>query len=100
MTLFITMATTSHMTMRELTMATFAGRLTDRLGRIVLDRTGLTGFFDIDLTYTSESQALSSTGETPTIMTAVREQLGLRLEAMREPVDVLVVDRVEPPTEN
>jgi uncharacterized protein (TIGR03435 family) len=100
LTLFVTMATASHMSTRELTMDTFARRLTGLLGRLVLDRTGLDGFFDIDLTYTSESQALSGSGDTPTIVTAVREQLGLRLEATRAPVDVLVVDRVEPPTEN
>jgi uncharacterized protein (TIGR03435 family) len=98
--LYVTMATSSHMTMRELTMATFAQRLTGRLGRLVLDRTGLQGFFDIDLTYVAESQALSNTGDTPTLVTAVREQLGLRLESTRASVDVLVVDRVEPPTEN
>ena len=100
LTLFVTMATSSHMTMRELTLETFARRLTERLGRLVLDRTGLEGSFDIDLTYVAESQALSNTGDTPVLVTAVREQLGLRLESTRAPVDVLVVDRVEPPTEN
>ena len=98
--LFVTMASSSHMTMRELTMDTFARRLTAQLGRLVIDRTGLKGFFDVDLTYVSESQALSSTSDSPTILTAVREQLGLRLDSTREAVNVLVIDRVEPPTQN
>ena len=100
LTLFVTMSNGSHMTMRELTMATLAQRLTAQLGRLVIDQTGLPGFFDVDLTYTSESQALSGGGDAPTLLTAVREQLGLTLESIRMPVDVLVVDRIEPPSEN
>jgi uncharacterized protein (TIGR03435 family) len=98
--LFITMAASSHMTMRELTMATLARRLTTQLDRLVLDRTGLEGFFDVDLTYVSESQALSGGSEASALIPAIREQLGLRLEATRAPVEVLVIDRVEQPTEN
>src|SRR5262245_27616795 len=79
------------------------------LRRVVLDRTGLTGSFDVDLTCTPdqipqgppppgapELPPIDPNG--PSIFTAVQEQLGLKLDAERGPVDVLVVDTVEPPT--
>ena len=79
-------------------------------GRMVLDRTGLTGRFDIDLTYTPSAfttEALAQRpGATPPpgvdpsgppLITALREQLGLRLDPVRAPVEVLVIEHVEPP---
>ena len=63
-------------------------------GRIVVDRTGLKGPFVIDLEW-SQDQTLS---DLPSIFTAVQEQLGLKLEPARAPVDVLVIDSVERPT--
>jgi uncharacterized protein (TIGR03435 family) len=71
--------------------------------RRVLDETGLTGRFDIDLTWdpTFElppDQRVSS--DAPSIFTAVREQLGLRLEPAKAYRPVLVIDSAEPPTEN
>jgi uncharacterized protein (TIGR03435 family) len=59
----------------------------------VLDRTGLKGSFDITLDWTPENNADLASG--PTIFTAVQEQLGLKLEARKGPVDVLVVDSAE-----
>jgi len=76
--------------------------------RIVVDRTGLTGNFDIDLTFTPERMpqgtpppgvqlpAIDPNG--PSVFTAVQEQLGLKLESDRGPVEVLVIDHVERPT--
>lgn len=98
--LFITMANQSHLTMREQTMDMFARRLTLQLDRLVLERTGLAGLYDMDLTYTSEAQAFAGAGEAPAVLTAVREQLGLRLESAREPVPLLVIDAIERPTAN
>ena len=65
------------------------------VGRIVEDRTGLTGSFDLELTWT---RAVSPQGEPigASLFTALQEQLGLKLEPVRAPVDVLVIDRVEP----
>lgn len=63
-------------------------------GRVIVDRTGLTGRFDFDLTWTP--QALDAGAES--FFTALREQLGLRLEAAKAPVDVLVIDAAEKPT--
>ena len=64
--------------------------------RIVVDRTGLTGGFQIDLEYSPDQTA----SDKPSIFSAVNEQLGLKLEATRGPVDVVVVDHVERPAED
>jgi uncharacterized protein (TIGR03435 family) len=81
--------------------------LTDfgNLGRPVVDSTGLTGTFDIHLVFAPDE---ADTGEpppsvdpaVPSIFTALQEQLGLRLESSKSPVDVLVIDRVERPSAN
>jgi uncharacterized protein (TIGR03435 family) len=76
--------------------------------RIVIDRTGLSGNFDVDLTYTPDRlpqgppppgvQMPSIDPNGPSLFTAVQEQLGLKLESERGPVEVLVIDHVERPT--
>lgn len=76
--------------------------------RIVVDKTGLTGAFDIDLTFTPDRmpQGGPSPGvpmptidpNGPSLFTALQEQLGLKLESQRAPVEVLVIDHVERPT--
>jgi len=81
------------------------------LGRLVVDRTGLQGPFDIALDYVPETTVSASAGQSeqvgaapqpggPSLLTALREQLGLRFEKRQEPVDVLVIDHVEMPTPN
>ncbi len=87
-----------------------AGRLATVLaapsGRPVIDRTGLTGMFNIDLEWTPVLSASGSpdgaaAADTPvSIFTAVEEQLGLKLEPATAPIDVLVIDRAERPTGN
>jgi uncharacterized protein (TIGR03435 family) len=98
-----------YLSAREITMTALAGRLSPIVGRRVLDRTGLAGNFDLDLTY-----ALDSPGpgfgppnglpppapDAPSIFTAVQEQLGLRLQSIRNPTDVLVIDHAEKPEDN
>jgi uncharacterized protein (TIGR03435 family) len=64
------------------------------IDRPVLDRAGLTGRFDWDLRWENDPTG-ASTGVS--ILSALQEQLGFRLEPSRGPVDVLVVDRVEQP---
>jgi uncharacterized protein (TIGR03435 family) len=84
---------------REITMINFARNLQNVAGRVVLDRTGLEGPYSFDLTF--EVQPLSTSpndGLGAAIFTAVEEQLGLKLEAAREPVNVLVIDHAERPT--
>ena len=65
--------------------------------RPVIDRTGLTGDFDMELTFAPYNSAVADS-PAPDLFTAVQEQLGLRLEPARAPVDVLVIDHVEKPT--
>ncbi len=86
------------------------GVLGNVLGRPVIDRTGLTGTFDVSLQFQPDFQAAFNVPperggaapptDAPSIFAAVQEQLGLKLESTRGPVDVLVVDRAERPTEN
>jgi uncharacterized protein (TIGR03435 family) len=84
------------------------------VGRRVIDRTGLTGRFDFTLTWTPDSLPPRAPGTSPdqpitvngvkidpngpSLVTAIQEQLGLKLESTKGPVDVLVIDHVEKPT--
>jgi uncharacterized protein (TIGR03435 family) len=68
----------------------------------VVDRTGLRGDYEADLEFDFRgtlSAANADPGK-PSVFTAVQEQLGLRLQRSREPVDVLVIDSIEMPSEN
>ena len=72
-------------------------------GRYVVDRTGLRGGYKISLKYELANVALGAVAPPEnalSVFTAVREQLGLRLEPSRTEQDVLVIDRLERPTEN
>ena len=88
---------------RGVTTAMIAQELTRRLERFVIDRTGLAGTFDFDLRWAPESATVPAAGEAPLsdlppLITAVREQVGLRLVQARAPVDVFVVEAVSRPT--
>ena len=74
-------------------------------GRPVLDRTALTGKFDWTLDWVPDSPAPGDDSAAtpqigPTIFTAVQEQLGLKLEPGKRPIDSIVIDRITHPTEN
>jgi uncharacterized protein (TIGR03435 family) len=70
-------------------------------GRPVLDRTGLTGEFNFDLSEFASFTYNYKGGTSPqSIFAAIEDQLGLKLETTRAPVEVLVIDHVERPTEN
>jgi len=78
-------------------MQQLAAVLAGPAGYQVVDRTGIAGAFDIDLKWTPDN----SNGTGPSLFTAIQEQLGLRLEPGRAPVEILVVDHAERiPTEN
>jgi uncharacterized protein (TIGR03435 family) len=84
-------------------MAAFVSLLSNlpAVGRSVEDRTGLRGLYDIGLTYTRPRPTDAADGsDGPSIFTALQEQLGLTLEPIRLAVDVVVIDRVTPPTPN
>jgi len=68
-------------------------------GRTVVDKTGLTGNYDIDLKWTPDDQQ-GTPDAGPSLFTALEEQLGLKLVPAKGPVDKLVVDHVEKPSEN
>jgi uncharacterized protein (TIGR03435 family) len=94
--------------------ADLAGGLSFLLGRSVVDKTGLAGRFRIVLTFTPDTSTIPfpdagepgapATAPTadvgPDVFTALQEQLGLKLESAKGPVEVIVIDRVERPTEN
>jgi len=96
--------------------AQLATSLSPWVNRIVVDRTGLTGAYQVDLHWTPDQlpQGGSAPGGGPTlgnspsplppvdpngpsIFTAVQEQLGLKLDSTRAPVDVVVIDHLEQP---
>ena len=84
----------NELTAGALPMNEFARFLALNTGRLVVDRTGLTGVWDFDLKY-SPDNAPNPDPDRPSICTALQEQLGLRLQATTGPVEVLVIDRVE-----
>jgi len=82
--------------------------LQTQLGRPVIDKTNLEGLFDVELHFSLQVTAVAGAqgGATaphalaPSLFTAVQEQLGLKLESAREPGDVLVIERIQRPTQN
>jgi uncharacterized protein (TIGR03435 family) len=91
---------------RKLTIDQLAATLSTHVNRPVVNRTDLTGLFDIDLRYMPDytpfipagAPPLPTDPNAPPLFTAVQEQLGLKLETARGPVDVLVIDSVEKPS--
>jgi uncharacterized protein (TIGR03435 family) len=85
-------------------MTTTANQLQGRgADRPILDRTNLAGHFDVDFQWATEANRLSggstvSSSDPTSLFTTITEQLGLKVESRREPMDVLVVDHVERPT--
>ena len=72
-------------------------------GRMVVDRTGLTGSWDFELAYAVEARGADAPPvdpNAPSLFTAVQEQLGLKLEPTKGPVEVLVIDSIEKPVED
>ena len=82
-------------------LTSLAAMLSRQLQRTVLDKTGLTGKYDLDLKWaTEDSKEPLPDSSTPSIFTALQEQLGLKLQSSKGPVETLVVDHVEMPSEN
>lgn len=78
------------------------GVLATQVGRVVEDRTGLVGGWDFDLKFTPTVPGanFSPDPNAPSVFTAIQEQLGFKLESIKAPVEVTVIDHVERPTEN
>ena len=86
---------------RRMGMQRFAQLLSRRVGRIVVDHTELAGAYDFKLEWSLDLSVQTNVDAAgPSVFTAIREQLGLRLEAANDQAPVLVIDQVEHPTEN
>jgi uncharacterized protein (TIGR03435 family) len=94
-----------------LTMAALASSLSGVVQRTVTDRTGIEGTFQMKLTWTPDQMPRTGSDATkikgakidpngPSIFTALQEQLGLKLQSARGPVDVFIIERVERPSLN
>ena len=95
------------------TLSMFAGLLGMVLDRPVIDKTGITSYFEIHLVFSPDDSAAPRpvtadpgasaavrAPDAPGIFQAIQEQLGLRLVPAKGPVDVLVIDHIERPSEN
>jgi bla regulator protein blaR1 len=100
-----------QLTAQGLPMSSVARLLSQQLGLMVQDETGLTGKYDFTLQWSPDRGAADDGPPPPdnsastesagtSVFTAIREQLGLKLESRKAPVEVLVIDHVEAPSEN
>jgi uncharacterized protein (TIGR03435 family) len=90
-------------------MDAFMGMLRQYAGRPLIDKTGLTGLYDVDLQFDMASGApptnaaggpAASEPGIPSVLTALQEQLGLKLESAKAQLEVLVIDSIQKPSEN
>jgi uncharacterized protein (TIGR03435 family) len=92
-------------------LSTLTGSLTNYLRRPVIDKTGLTGRYDFTLRWTPDTNQTQDSSITnglpsgdptgsPNIFTAIQEQLGLKLESAKGPVEIFVIDKIERPSGN
>jgi uncharacterized protein (TIGR03435 family) len=99
------------MTFRNSPMSQFTAMLQNSMDRPVVDQSGLTGRYDFTLNFTPDAAMAALFGgppppagdnpdAAPDLFAAFQQQLGLKLEATRAPVDVMVIDKVERPSEN
>ncbi len=88
-----------HLDATNVTMEGFARRLSRNrdIGKVVIDRTGLKGHFEFELEW---APAQAESDDHPGIFTALQEQLGLKLESAKVPVQAVVIDQAEKPSEN
>lgn len=100
------------LTVGNATMQDFAGLMQSAvLDRLVVDQTGLTGRFDFTLNWTPDESQFVGMGvkvppssdkpdAPPSLFTAIQEQLGLKLDSTKAPVDIIAIDHVEKPSAN
>ena len=97
--------TAEGMTLAEISQS-LTQELATELGRVVIDKTGIAGRYDVTLKWTPDADrtpadnGTEDTSTGPSIFTALQEQLGLKLESTKGPVQVLVIDHIEMPSEN
>jgi bla regulator protein blaR1 len=101
------------MTAHGATMALLSHMISMQIGSTVIDKTGLTGSYDYTLQFAPDENMLAGMrpppsgdgapppeAQSPSIFAALQEQIGLKLELKKEPVDVIVIDHIEQPTTN
>ena len=88
-------------------MRVLATMLAEAVHRPVTDKTGLTGTYDLQLSFrrvdsdaSVEGTKEADPGSAPDLFTALQEQFGLKLRAGKDPVQVLVIDKISPPSAN
>lgn len=104
-----------QITFKKGTLQMLATQLSNQTGRVVVDQTGLKGEYDFQLEFTPDlgqgggpfgpfpegpGSPPPANQNGPTLFTALQEQLGLRLESTKGPVEMLVIDRIEKPSDN
>jgi uncharacterized protein (TIGR03435 family) len=81
--------------------ASLTAMLSTQLQRIVVDKTGLTGKYDLELVWTRDDSSNTTSDATGvSVFTALQEQLGLKLQPSKSPVETIVIDHLELPSEN
>jgi len=108
--LMVGFGSTGNVKAQGIEIGTFAQGLSRYLKRPVVDKTGLTGRYDFTLYYAPEARAQAPSGSAadsaavdptgPSLFTAVQEQLGLKLEAKKDPLAIIVIEHVERPSGN
>lgn len=93
---FIRSGAGRHFKADSITIETLAGLIQGTAGRVVVDHTGLGGYFDLELEWAEDETVTDK----PSMFAALQEQLGLKLEPAREAVDVVVIDHIEMPGED
>jgi bla regulator protein blaR1 len=101
------------MTLKNAKLQFFLPLFSQQLGRTIIDKTGLTGSYDFTLNWVPDEgtpdipgappptgHSLSPDQSGPSVFTAIQEQLGLKLESGKGPVNVMVIDHIEKPAEN
>jgi bla regulator protein BlaR1 len=97
-----------HLEARGTAMEFVVSVLSEQVGRTIVDKTGLKGRYDFMLewepddvpTMAGSENGLPADPGKASIFTAVQEQLGLKLEPQKEPISILVIDRIEAPSAN
>jgi uncharacterized protein (TIGR03435 family) len=89
-----------HMEYSRGTMERLAGQLSGTAGRPVVDKTGLNGYYKYTLDWTPANRTPESDSDTPSLFTALQEQLGLKLQPAKVPYEFLVIDHAEKPSDN
>ncbi|MEK6396488.1 MAG: TIGR03435 family protein, partial [Terriglobus sp.] len=93
-------AALDHISGHDIPMKSLVSLLTQKFGTTVVDKTGLTGRYDITLKWDPTADKPSTTGDGTTLQAALKEQLGLRVESGTGPVEILTVQHMERPAEN